>query len=295
MSLSIQGSETADLVPIVGPGHFEKAARPGGAHIISGAGFIGPGILLFLATIALVGPAISPSDPAAITGASLSAPSVSHIMGTDAIGRDLFSGVMYGARTSLLIAAAVGLVSTICGVTVGMIAGFYGSLADDLLMRGTELFQVLPRFFLVAVTIALFGPGVDRLVIVLGVTSWPVLARVVRAEVLTTRQLDYVLSSEALGASRFHLFRYVLLPQVTPAILVIIGLLMGQVLLIEASLGFIGLGDPNTLTWGILAGQAQGLFRIAWWLSVFPGLAIAMAVLGFNLTADMLSARLQRR
>ncbi|MEO5589393.1 MAG: ABC transporter permease, partial [Gemmatimonadaceae bacterium] len=159
----------------------------------------------------------------------------------------------------------------------------------DVLMRLTELFQVLPRFFLVAVALALFGPGLDRMVLALGLTSWPVLARVIRAEVLSLRNLDFVLAAEALGASRMRILLKVLIPQVMPSILVMLGLLFGQVLLLEASLGFLGMGDPSVMTWGMLAGQAQQFLRVAWWLSVFPGLAIMLTVMGFNLFADSLS------
>jgi len=244
---------------------------------------------------ALLAPLLATADPFAIIGPSLAAPSLDYLMGTDALGRDLFSGVLYGTRTSLLIATAVGLLATACGVTIGITAGYLGGSADDLLMRITELFQVLPRFILVAVIIALLGPGLDRVVLTLGLTSWPVLARVVRGEVLATRNLDFVLSAEALGATRVRIFSRVLLPQVMPSVLVLVALMLGQVLLLEASLGFLGLGDPNTLTWGMLAGQAQGYLRAAWWLPLFPGLAITLTVLGFNLFADGLSAALQRR
>ncbi|HXG72668.1 MAG TPA: ABC transporter permease, partial [Gemmatimonadaceae bacterium] len=216
----------------------------------------------------------------------LQAPSASHFMGTDALGRDLFSGVMYGARTSLALALFGGLLAFVCGTAVGLIAGYRGGIVDDALMRVTELFQVMPRFFLVVVSIALFGPGPERVVLILGLTSWALLARVVRTEVLATRNLDFVLSSEALGASRTHLLLRVLLPHVLPAALVMLGLVFGQLLLIEASVGFIGLGDPGALTWGVLAGQAQGYMRSAWWLPLFPGLAITTAVIAFNLLAD---------
>jgi len=143
----------------------------------------------------------------------------------------------------------------------------------------------MPRFILVAVMIALFGPGLDRVVLTLGFTTWPTLARVVRGEILATRNLEFVLSAEALGATRTRIFWRVLMPRVLPSVLVLVGLMLGQVLLLEASLGFLGLGDPNTLTWGSLAGQAQGYLRVAWWLPLFPGLAITLTVLGFNLFA----------
>jgi len=259
------------------------------------AGIIGAVLLSAMLISALLAPLLATADPFAIIGPSLAAPSLDYLMGTDALGRDLFSGVLYGTRTSLLIATAVGLLATACGVTIGITAGYLGGSADDLLMRITELFQVLPRFILVAVIIALLGPGLDRVVLTLGLTSWPVLARVVRGEVLATRNLDFVLSAEALGATRVRIFSRVLLPQVMPSVLVLVALMLGQVLLLEASLGFLGLGDPNTLTWGMLAGQAQGYLRAAWWLPLFPGLAITLTVLGFNLFADGLSAALQRR
>jgi peptide/nickel transport system permease protein len=257
------------------------------------AGVIGLVLIGVIIIAALFAPWLASADPFDLAGPALARPSPNHIMGTDAIGRDLFSGVLYGTRTSLLIAVTVGLLASACGVTIGMIAGYYGGFADDFLMRMTELFQVLPRFFLAAVAIALLGPGVDRVIVVLALTSWPVLARVVRAEILALKQLDFVLASEALGATKFHLFKNVFLPHVLPAVLVLVGLLMGQVLLTEASLGFIGLGDPNAMTWGTLAGQAQGFFRVAWWLALFPGLAIGATVLGLNLIADALSSRVQ--
>ena len=295
MPLWIRESESAELAPAA-PGMVAASQRFTVAGMAGRkAGLIGLTLISLLLAAAVLAPLIATADPFAISGPSLSGPSWNHPMGTDAIGRDLFSGVLHGTRMSLLIAATVGLLAASCGVGVGMISGYYGGLVDDVLMRITEVFQVLPRFFLAAVAIALFGPGVDRLIIVLGLTSWPVLARVVRAEILATRQLDFVLSSEALGASPMRVFWRVLLPQVLPSVLVLLGLLMGQVLLVEASLGFVGLGDPSVVTWGMLAGQAQGLLRAGWWLALFPGMAITAAVLGLNLTADALSSLVQRR
>lgn len=294
MPPSIRGFVSSDLAPA-------GAALPSGSRLSTTlvavarrpAGAIGLACMGTILVTAIIAPLLATADPFALSGAPLAAPSSVHVMGTDALGRDLFSGVLYGTRTSLLIAAAVALLAFVCGVSVGLVSGSMGGVVDDLLMRATELFQVLPRFFLVAVAIALFGPGTDRVVLTLGLTSWPVLARVVRGEVVTLRNLEFVLASEALGASRTHILGRVLLPHVMPSVLVLLGVLFGQVLLVEASLGFLGLGDPSTITWGMLAGQAQGYLRTAWWLAVFPGLAITLTVLGLNLLADALSLALQ--
>ncbi|HVT41184.1 MAG TPA: ABC transporter permease [Gemmatimonadaceae bacterium] len=240
--------------------------------------------------VALFGPLLAPHDPFAITGGSLGPPSAGHPMGTDALGRDVFSAVLYGARTSLLVATGVSVIALACGTTVGMLAGYYGGWIDNALMRATELFQVIPRFFLAIIAIALFGPGLDRMVLTLGLTSWPVLARLVRGEVIAVRDLDFVRAAEAMGLPGSLIVRRHLLPHVMPSIVVALGLLYGQVLLLEATLGFLGLGDPGTISWGMMAAQAQGFLRVAWWLALFPGLAITLTVLGVNLLADAFSS-----
>ncbi len=259
------------------------------------SGKLGGTLALFVVTIALLAPVLTAVNPFSLVGAALSAPSAAHWLGTDALGRDLLSGVLYGARTSLLVAAAVSALTLACGMLVGMVGGYAGGWIDDVLFRVTELMQVLPRFFLVIVVVALVGPGIDRLVLTLGLTSWPVLARVVRGEVLALRHADFVIAAEASGATSTRILWRSILPHVLPSALVVIGLLFGQVLLLEASLGFLGLGDPNVMSWGLLAGQAQPLLRVAWWLPLFPGLAITFAVLGVSLLADALSASLGGR
>lgn len=259
------------------------------------SGRLGMALTALSVAVAVLAPLLTSLDPFALTGASLSPPSTAHPMGTDVLGRDLFSGVVHGARTSLLVGSIVSLLAFVCGTVVGMIAGFRAGAVDDVLMRFTELLQVIPRFFLAVVAIALFGPGLDRVVLTLGLTSWPVLARVVRGEVLSLRRLEFVRAAEASGASEWRILVHQLLPNVLPSAIALVGLLFGQVLLLEASLGFLGLGDPNAMSWGLLAGQAQGFLRVAWWLSFFPGLAITVAVLGVNLIADALSAALGGR
>lgn len=250
------------------------------------AGVLGVVLVTVVVFVGTVGPWLAPHDPFSVDNPSLAAPSRAYPMGTDALGRDTLSGVLHGLRTSLLVAAGVAAIVVVVGLTVGMAAGFRSGRVDDLLMRATEFVQVLPRFFLALVVIALFGPGLDKLVIVLGLTSWPLLARVVRAEVLSLREREFVEAARADGASPLRIIVRELLPHVAPASAVIVGLLVAQVMLVEASLGFLGLGDPNVVSLGYLASQGQDFLRVAWWLAVFPGVAIVVAVLGVNLLGD---------
>ncbi len=247
---------------------------------------LGVAIVVFVGTAAVFAPLLAPFDPFALVGPSLAPPSVAHPFGTDALGRDLLSGLLHGARTSTVLALGVGAIVFVIGTSVGLVSGWKGGFIDDLLMRVTEAFQVLPRFFLAAICIAALGPGLDRVVLVLGLTSWPGLARVVRSETLGLREREFVLAARALGASTGRILSKELLPNVMPAALVVIGITLGRALLIDAGLGFLGLGDPNRMSWGYLAGQAQPFLRSAWWLALFPGLAVSIFVLGLNLLAD---------
>ncbi|MDP8969032.1 MAG: ABC transporter permease [Actinomycetota bacterium] len=255
----------------------------------TGAGLAGSALTLLLLLVGLFAGVLAPHDPFALVGPSLGAPSQSHPMGTDALGRDLFSGVVHGARSSLLVVGAVGALVLVIGGAVGTVSGYGGGWVDDVLMRVTEFFQVLPRFFLAIVVIALFGPGLDRLALAFGLTSWAMLARVLRAEVLALKQREFVQAALAGGASNARILLREILPNALPVGIVYLGLILAQVLLLEASLGFLGLSDPNAMSWGYLAGQAQRFLRVGWWLSLFPGLAILAAVLGLNLLGDALT------
>lgn len=258
-------------------------------------GGVGAAVMLLLVAVGVFAPVLAPTDPFAVDGPPLSAPSSAYLLGTDALGRDLLSGIVYGARTSLILAGGVALVVVVIGATVGLLSGYVGGWLDDALMRGTELIQVLPRFFLALVVIAFFGPGLDRLVLLLGVTSWPLLARVIRAEVFSLRQREFVEAARVHGASRARILLREILPNVLPSAIALLGLIVAQVILIEASLGFLGLGDPNVISWGTLASEAQRFLRVAWWLSLFPGLAILLAVLSLNLFGDALTDALAGR
>ena len=263
--------------------------------VSSPSGLTGFLVVSIVMLVGIFASQIAPFDPLSPTGPPLSPPTAEHWMGTDALGRDLFSGVVYGARTSMIIALAVGAISMLIAVVVGGISGYVGGRIDDALMRFTEIVQVLPRFFLAIVAIAFLGPGTFNLILVLGVTSWVILARVIRAEVLSLRTREFVESARTQGAGKWRILFSEILPNALPVSIVYLALLLAFIILVEASLGFLGLGDPNLVSWGFLAGQAQRFLRVAWWLSVFPGLAITVTVLGLNLLGDGLTDSLGRR
>ena len=253
------------------------------------AAVLGLGLTAALLGLALFADLIAPGDPFASVAPPLSPPSRAHLMGSDDLGRDLLSGVIHGARTSVVVSLGVTAVAALIGIVVGAVAGYRPGGVDDLLMRGTESVQVVPRFFLAVVVIALFGPGLDRMVLVLGLSSWPAIARVVRAETLSLARREFVDAARALGASAPRILFRQVLPNALPAALVVVSLNAASVILLEAGLGFIGLGDPRAVSLGYLANNAQRFLRVAWWMAVFPGVAIALAILGLNLLGDALA------
>lgn len=253
------------------------------------AGTLGLGLSLGLLVVALLAPVIAPTDPFTSVASPLAPPSRAHAFGTDDLGRDVLAGIVHGTRTSLAVMLGAVAIASVIGVAVGSVAGYRGGGVDDLLMRGTEAVQIMPRFFLAVLVVALFGPGLDRVVVVLGVTSWPALARVVRAETLSLVRRDFVDAAQALGAPTSRILLRHVLPNALPSALVVISLNAASVILLEAALGFIGLGDPRAISLGYLANNAQRFLRVAWWMTVFPGAAIAVAVLGLNLVGDALS------
>lgn len=259
------------------------------------AGAVGAVFTLAAAGTAALAGVLAPASPFRPVGPALAPPSRAYPMGTDDLGRDLLAGIIHGARTSLTVAVAVGAIALLIGVVVGTVSGYRAGLLDDALMRFTELFQVLPRFFLAILVLAVFGTGMDKLILVLALTSWTTLARVVRAQVLSLRRREFVEASIASGASGARVIVRAILPNAMPAVLVFVGLLLAEVILVEASLGFLGLGDPSNMSWGYLAGQAQRFLRVAWWMSFFPGMAIAVTVLGLNLVGDALNDALGGR
>ena len=247
----------------------------------------GGSILAALALVALFAPWLS-GDPFSIAGDALRPPGAPHVFGTDDLGRDLFRGVVNGARTSIVVGFVTAALSVTIALLVGGVAGMYGGALDHLMMRGTEFVQSVPRFFLIVLIVSLFGSVHSVIVLVIALTTWPSTARVFRSQVVTIQARDFVMAARASGASNaFILVRHVL-PLAGSVIAAEASYTVGAAILAEAGLSFLGLGDPAVISWGALLGGAQHFVREAWWMSVFPGIAITLTVLACNLVADSL-------
>ncbi len=238
---------------------------------------------------------IAPFDPLKTSDFAFEPPSLKFLFGTDDLGRDIFSGVVHGARTSILIGVIVTLLSTLIGVSVGATAGYAGGFWDDFLMRVTELFLVPPRFFLALVIVALFGSTFFYLVIILSFTYWTTMARVVRAEVLSLKSRDFVEASKALGASDARTLFHEILPNAFPIIITKMMLMVGRVIILQAGLEFIGIGDATRINWGYMLFNGQQFIRDGWWMIIFPTIALASLVISLNIVGDWLSVFLNPR
>jgi peptide/nickel transport system permease protein len=252
-------------------------------------GVIGLALFLLLVVAAAGADRLAPYNPFAISDDVLLAPSPAHLLGTDDVGRDIFSAILHGARVSLLVGLASTALATLIGIAIGGVAGFVGGRVDDLLMRLTELFQVLPRFFLALIVVALLGSNVWLIVLLLGLTLWTGTARLLRSQVLSLRTREYVLAARMIGVSEPMILLRHVLPGALPPVVTHAALQVGGAILIEASLSFLGMGDRNVVSWGALLNDAQQFVREAWWMSAFPGLAITLTVLALNLMADALN------
>jgi peptide/nickel transport system permease protein len=285
------------------------AARPlaalGGAgsgalrvFLANRAAAVGLGLIGLLVLATLLAPVLSPYDPLRQAGLPLRPPGPGHPMGTDDLGRDVFAGVLYGERVSLGVGLVASAIALVIGLVAGSVAGFFGGLVDDVIMRVTELFQVIPRVFLAILLVALFGQHVAVTAIAIGVLSWPASARVLRAEFLSRREAEYVMAARVAGASAFHQMVREVLPNAISPMIVTASLNVGTAILLEASLGFLGLSDPNLPSLGRMLQESLQFLQAAWWMSVFPGLVVALLVVAMNLAGDglgdVLNPRLRR-
>lgn len=254
------------------------------------SGLAGLVILLSIAIATIFGPSLYGVDPFDVVNAPLLPPGDDGLLfGTDYIGRDVFAGILRGGRVSLIVGILAAGISTCLGVLIGALSGYYGGLVERVLMSITEFFQVLPALVFAMALVTLFSPSLTTITIVVGVVSWTSVARLTRAEFLRIRELDYVRASRAAGASDARLIWKVILPNAMPPLIVAATLTIGIAILFEGGLSFLGLGDPNVMSWGLMIGANRGYMLEAWWATAIPGAAIFLAVLSISLIGDGLN------
>lgn len=254
-------------------------------------------VMLLVVAMALVGPLFDGNSPWDMVQQPFLHPlqETGFALGTDTMGRDILAGVIHGARVSLLIGFVSTVVSLLIGVTLGAVAGYFGGWIDAALMRFTELFQAVPNFALALVLVAIFQPSILSIVAAIAVVSWPPVARLVRSEFLTLRQRDFVAAAQLAGQSTPRIIVGQILPNALSPIIVMASLMIATAILLESSLSFMGLGDPNYMSWGYMVGAARTVLRQAWWMAVFPGLAILLTVLALNMVGEGLNDALNTR
>ena len=261
----------------------------------------GLAIVLTMSVLALLAPWIAPFDPAALNlDQILMPPSAEHLLGTDELGRDVFSRLLYGARVSLWVGFVAVGISTAIGIMLGLASGYFGGWTDELIMRGVDVMLCFPSFFLILAVIAFLEPSLTNIMVVIGLTSWMGVARLVRAETLSLRERDFIAASKLAGASTSRLLFVHILPNALAPVLVSATLGVAGAILVESSLSFLGLGvQPPDASWGNMLMDGKNTLEIAPWLSLYPGLAILITVLGYNLLGeslrDMLDPRLKER
>jgi peptide/nickel transport system permease protein len=258
-------------------------------------GAVSTAFVLLAIALALAAPWVSRVNPNQITNDVLVPPFTGAILGTDELGRDVLVGLLYGLRVSLLVGLLAAAAATTVGIAVGALSGYFGSWIDAALMRITEVFQVMPTFVLAAVIVALLGPGVTRVVLVIGILAWPEAARVMRGEVLRVKHIEYVDAVRCLGIGEFWVMVREVIPNALGPVLAVSTLIIGRAILLETSLSFLGLSSPDSVSWGRMANSGQQFLFAAWWLSVFPGIAIFVTVLMFNLFGDAVGRALNPR
>lgn len=284
------------VAPIDAPPTGAVATKPRGVRKESpwATFFRRPGNVLFLAFLVLatiavaVGPVFA-ANPVATSGDVLLPPGPEAWLGTDQLGRDYLSRILRGGQVSLLVGFSVAILCMTLGLVIGGLAGFYGGFADTALVKLAEFFQVLPGIVLALVAAALFGANVWIIVIILSVTMWPAVARIVRAEAMRISQLGYVESARAAGFHSLRILWSDVLPNAMPPVLVATTMTVGRAILVESALAFLGVGDANNPSWGALLNSAQSYMSTGWWLALFPGLCIFLVVLAVNMLGDSLN------
>jgi peptide/nickel transport system permease protein len=260
------------------------------------SGMLGLLILTAIIALALLAPLMFPEDPWNMAGRPFAPPfSPDLALGSDMLGRDIAAGIAHGARVSLLIGLASTTAALGVGVSIGMLAGYFGGIVDDALMRLTELFQTIPSFVLAVVLVAILTPSISTIIVTIAIVSWPPLARLTRGQFLSLRHREFVDAARCQGESWLAIIGRHILPNALSPIIVAGSLTVATAILLESALSFLGLGDPNVMSWGYMVGAGRTVIRQAWWMSVFPGLAILFTVLAINLLGEGLNDALNPR
>ncbi len=259
------------------------------------AGLAAGAYVALLTLVAIVTFFLTGIDPHHITDNAMVAPSGSHLLGTDELGRDLLTGILWGSQVSLAVGVSAAVGATVLGVLLGAAAGFYGGWLDLAVMRIAEMFQVVPSFILAAVIVALSGTGLTQVVAVIVLLAWPQIARITRGEVMRVKQLEFVDAVRCLGKKEWQILASEVVPNAMAPVLAAGTLVVAQAILLEASLSFLGLSSADIVSWGRMLNAGQRFLFNAWWMSVFPGLAIFLTVLAFNLLGDAVGSALNPR
>jgi peptide/nickel transport system permease protein len=268
---------------------------------MSPTAIVGLLLLVLVIGMALSAPVLFPKDPLGLAGRPLQWPFVNarFWLGTDTTGRDIAAQIFHGARVSLLIGAVAMLLAITIGIVIGALAGYYGGIVDDVLMRITEAFQTLPNFLLLLVLVAVFGSDIKTVTIAIGLVSWPAAARLTRAEFLSLRGREFVQACRTLGMRDLQIIFREILPNALPPVIVYASVIMATAILLESALAFLNLSDPNIPSWGNLIGAGRSVLRTQWYVSAIPGVAILLTVLSVSLVGqglnDALNPRLKRR
>jgi len=278
--------------------HLSASARDPGKWRAAWGGFLrdpaalaGLAILLSAVLVAVFAPVLFPGDPQDMVGPALVWPGqdAAFLLGTDSLGRDVAAGLAHGARVSLSVGAVAAVISLTIGILVGAISGYYGGWVDDVLVRFTELVQTVPTFLFVIVIVTIGQPSVWLILLAIGSACWPVTARLVRAEFRSLRESEFVLAARSQGFGNAWVIFREILPNALPPVIVTTSVLVATAILMESALSFLGLGDPNAVSWGSMIGEGREMLRTAWYLSAVPGVAIVLTVLALNLVGDAIN------
>lgn len=254
------------------------------------AAVVGLILLVGVCVLALAAPVVTWHPPLKSgVGGAFVPPTREYPFGTDDLGRDIYSNVIFGARTSLMVGLLAAGMSALVGIVVGAISGYYGGKIDDLLMRACEVFLVLPTFLLALIIVAVFGTNINNIILAIVVVSWPRTARLLRAEFLSIKEREFVEAARALGSKPLDIMFNEILPNAIFPVIVNASLEVATAILTEAGLSFLGAGDPNVPSWGIMLNNAQNYLRVAWWMAAFPGAMLFITCLSLNLVGDGLN------